>query len=120
MGRNVTISILNETGHDLTDLIEEKIDHGKFNQDPPNSIQNSQMGVFQPGNRTGSKIGPKGTISYRMTPNVRVYITWDHPFSAATSTYTCYSVPAGMIRSTLLPNDPSGHNQSISFTIESN
>lgn len=118
MGRNVTISMINATGFDWGDL-HTNIEHGKFNQDPPSVVLNEKMGVFQAGNRTGAKIGPKGSISYSMgSTDVRVFITWDHPFSASTSTYACYSEPEGKIKATLSPNNPTGHNQSITFTVE--
>lgn len=118
MGRNVTISMINATGFDWCDL-RTNIEHGKFNQDPPSGVLDKNMGVFQAGNRTGAPIGPKGSISYSMgTTDVRVFITWDHPFSASTSTYTCYSEPEGKIKATLSPNNPTGHNQSITFTVE--
>jgi hypothetical protein len=117
MGRNVTITIWNQTSFDFTDL-KKDVEHGKFNQDPPSIINRGKMGVFEVGNHTGAKIGPKGKISYSMGDNLKVMITWDHPFSASTSTYTCYSEPSGKIKSTLSPNHPTGHNQSITFTIE--
>lgn len=118
MGRNVTITMENLSGYDWDDL-ETDIKHGKFNQNPPSEIPNGKIGVFEVGNRTGAKIGPKGSISYSMGNNLRIVITWDHPFSASTSTYTCYSEPEGKIKSTLSPNRPTGHNQSITFTVES-
>lgn len=118
MGRNVTITIWNQTRFDFTDL-KKDIEHGKFNREPPTIISKGEMGVFEVGNHTGAKIGAKGNISYSMGNNLRVIITWDHPFSASTSTYTCCSDPLGKIKSTLSPNHPTGHNQSITFSIES-
>lgn len=118
MGRNVTISMNNLTGFDWADL-QTDLDHGKFNQSPPSEVKNQKIGVFEAGNHTGAKIGPKGSVSYSMGNSVRVIITWDHPFSASTSTYSCYSEPEGKIKSTLSPNHPTGHNQSITFTVES-
>ena len=118
MGRNVTITMYNLTGSDWNDL-KTHTEHGKFNKNPPEDVADGKLGVFEAGNRTGAKIGPKGKVSYSMGSKGRVCITWDHPFSASSSTYNCYSDPQGKIKATLEPNHPTGHNQSITFTVES-
>lgn len=129
MGRNATIKIQNNTKNEFK-FVTETVEHGKFQKDaePPKSIPSHDEVSFEVGNRTGAKVGPKGNVVYStlytgkkedyMDKPVNLIIEWDHPFSASTSTYRCYSQPEGLIFSTLNPPKPTGHNQDIEFTIE--
>lgn len=119
MGRNATITLINNTDHDWTNLTTD-VEHGKFNKEPLNSVPRGAQMTFEVGNRTGAKIGPKGSLSYTMQDGskTKIVTTWNHPFSGATSTYTCYSEPGGVISSVMSPPNPTGHDQSITFNVK--
>ncbi len=122
MGRNAKITIWNLTNGILTRK-SYNVMHGKFQKgyEPPNEIKAGKMSSFEVGNRTGSKIGPKGTVTYRITQGdeeFKVIFFWDHPFAHKSSVYRCYSEPLGKISAVLEPNQPKGHNQSITWTVE--
>lgn len=122
MGRNATISIWNKTAGDFT-YAKDHVIHGKYQSghEPPKEIDKDQLLSFQVGNHTGAKIGPKGSVTYTTTQNSETFniiFDWDHPFSASTSSYHCYSEPLGKISAVLSPNHPTGHDQSITWTVE--
>jgi len=123
MGRNATISIWNKTNGDFIFESDDVI-HGKYQKDrnPPQQIGKDQILSFEVGNRTGAKIGPKGKVVYKTVQangdNFKVIVDWDHPFSASTSSYHCYSDPLGKVSAVLSPNHPTGHDQSITWTVE--
>ncbi len=118
MGRNAKISIINNTDYDwILDESKKKLTHGKFNQSPTKKIPKGTIGVLKVGNRTGAKIGPKGSIVYKMQneDNTPVKISWNHPFSAATSSYTCVSDPIGVVNSTV--DVTGGHDQKVDILV---
>lgn len=123
MGRNATIRIKNETGYLLTHVSDD-IKHGKFNSNPPSTIGVGGTGTFEVGNKTGAKIGPKGTTTYRATVNVKgaavpidLVFFWDHPFSASTSVYSVTSNPPGHSYFSLAPAFPEDRDQKIDITV---
>ena len=111
MGRNVTLHIQNETGFDLA-FVRNEIEHGKYNANPPKKISRCETGTFKVGNKTGAKVGPKGSITYQLiyTENIYVELTfyWDHPFSASASTYEVASNPPWFASYCLEPGSPVG------------
>jgi hypothetical protein len=119
-GRNATIGIWNWTGFDLT-YDSDKVIHGKYHDGmkPPQLIAADSMGCFAVGNHTGDPVGPKGILIYKVAgQSYKLHFTWDHPFGAATSAYYCFSEGHdGMIDAILFPNDPSGHDQLINWTV---
>jgi hypothetical protein len=125
MGRNATIHIQNETGHDLI-FVSDHVEHGKFqnNGAPPETIRAGATGIFKVGNRTGAKIGPKGSVTYKLNyqSNIEVQLIfyWDHPFSASTSTYEVASNPPWFGSYYLSPPNPTGHDQELTFVTRLN
>ena len=119
MGRNATITLINNTEFDWTDLSTD-VDHGKFNKEPLKSVPKGTQMTFEVGNHTGAKIVPKGSLTYTIQDSNKTKFvnTWNHPFSGATSTYTCYSEPGGVINSVMSPPNPTGHDQSITFNVK--
>jgi hypothetical protein len=120
MGRNATIAIWNLTDGDF-DLEGTHTEHGKFHRKPPEVIKKGDKESFGVGNRTGAKIGPKGTVTYKTTQRgetFKIIFFWDHPFGHTSSSYTCHSEPLGKIKAVLSPNHPTGHNQSVTWTVE--
>ncbi len=118
MGRNVTLHIQNETGFDLA-FVRNEIEHGKYNANPPKKISRCETGTFKVGNKTGAKVGPKGSITYQLiyTENIYVELTfyWDHPFSASASTYEVASNPPWFASYCLEPGSPVGHDQEVTY-----
>lgn len=121
MGRNATITLENRTGFSLK-LASKKIEHGKFqaNQSPPEDIGLDGEGQFKVGNKTGAKVGPKGSVTYKLVVHnitFELIISWDHPFSASTSSYTVTSSPPGHCTYSI-PVVPSGPDQQVRIAIE--
>jgi hypothetical protein len=119
-GRNSTIAIWNWTGYELT-FDSDTVIHGKYHDEmkPPQTIGANGMGCFAVGNNTGNPVGPKGILVYKIAlQDFKLYLTWDHPFSGATSAYYCFSEePDGMIDAVLYPNEPTGNDQEITWTV---
>ena len=118
MGRNAKISIMNNTDCDwVLDESKTKLTHGKFNQSPTKKILKGTIGVFKVGNRTGAKIGPKGSLVYVMQNKDKtpIKISWNHPFSATTSTYQCVSDPIGVVNSSV--DVTGGHDQKVDILV---
>ena len=123
MGRNATINVSNETGYILS-YVSANIAHGKFNEDPPTTIEVGEIGTFKVGNRTGAKIGPKGSVTYKLslTSEIIVDLTiyWDHPFRHISSSYTLGSRPDWFSSYFLSPSNPSGHDQEVTVHVRLN
>ena len=124
MGRNSTITIENKTGCTLR-YKSCDVQHGKFNEDPPRSIKNGESASFKVGNRTGAKIGPKGTVVYSVegfsshaVPSLELEFFWNHPFNASTSVYTVSSIPSGYSDFNCRPAIPKGHEQTVTLSVE--
>ena len=64
MGRNATINIDNNTGYPLS-YVSADVEHGIYNEKPPPTIGKS--GTFKVGNHDGAKVGPKGSITYKLS-----------------------------------------------------
>ncbi|MDD2666398.1 MAG: phosphatidylinositol-specific phospholipase C domain-containing protein [Methanocellales archaeon] len=118
MGRNATINIANETGYALS-YVSHNIEHGKFNEDPPSNIGVGETKTFKVGNKTGAKIGPKGSVTYRLnlTSEISVDLVfyWDHPFGHTSSSYEMGSIPDWFSSYYLDPSNPTGHDQTVTF-----
>ncbi len=124
LGRNVTIQVWNKTQGNFL-FVSDTIIHGKYQNGckPPTEISKDKMESFEVGNHTGAKVGPKGKVTYQTTQNSETFniiFDWDHPFSASTSSYHCYSSPIGKVTAVLSPEHPIGHNQSITWTVQLN
>lgn len=123
MGRNATLHIANETGYSLH-YISSSIEHGKFNQDPPSTVGVGETATFKVGNRTGAKIGPKGSLTYQLhltsEISVSLIIYWDHPFGHTSSSYEIGSNPDWFSSYYLTPPDPTGHDQEVTFHVRLN
>jgi hypothetical protein len=123
MGRNATINIKNETGYELI-FVSSNLEHGKFNQDPPTTILNSSTSTFKVGNHTGAKIGPKGSVTYRLNltkfSSIELIFYWDHPFGHTSSSYEMGSNPDWFSSYYLDPPNPTGHDQTLTFVTRLN
>jgi Phosphatidylinositol-specific phospholipase C, X domain len=122
MGRNAKITIVNNTGYDLS-YVSDDVIHGKFQEGkaPPKSIKKDESGTFEVGNITGWVVGPKGLVTYKLTLvnniDLELKFFWNHPFSASTSTYEAFSNPGPCCAYYLQPAHPVGHNQELSIVV---
>ncbi len=125
MGRNAILHIKNETGRNLT-YVRHNVMHGKFQKgkNPPNEIKVGETKTFEVGNCTGAKIGPKGTVTYKLdyASGITVELTffWDHPFSHHLSAYQVHSNPPWFGSYYLNPPDSTGHNQELTYVVRLN
>ena len=113
------ITLYNHTSSNFTNSTIH-IEHGLLQHSPPEIIAKDTSGKFEVHSISNAQEGIKGQVSYTLENNIEVYINWDLPVSGATSTYTCYSIPADTIKATLSPNSPSGNFQIISIMVEDN
>lgn len=118
MGRNATINIQNKTGYELI-FVSNNLEHGKFNQNPPKNILKNTTATFKVGNNTGAKIGPKGSVTYKLNLtklySVKLIFYWDHPFGHTSSCYEMGSNPDWFSSYYLDPPNPTGHDQTLTF-----
>ena len=119
-GRNANITVQNNSGYNWTKSAED-IEHGKVTNSPSDPVNNGENWEIDVSNHDGQTMGPKGTYQWSAvfanSQLVTILLSWNHPWSGATSAYTLSSTPTGALSSQMSPANPTGHDQSITFSV---
>lgn len=114
MARSVKMTVINNTGKVLR-LKSKNAIHGKFNQDPPTSIEAS--GSWTCTTRTGGTYGPEGTVTYETDRGeVTVEFYYNHPIGSAASSYRVTPNPSDSMGYEI-KGSFKGHDQKITFEL---